>query len=110
MIDGLGHAQIWWADLPGDRVRPVVVLTRAAVAPQLSHVLVAPVTTTVRGIRTEVPLGTPEGLRDGCVANLDNVQLLETSRLLRRAGSVATDRWAEFCRAMGRAMACASLP
>ena len=49
---GLGHGDVWWADL--DKVRPVVVLTRRRVASRLTRVLIAPVTTTVRGISTEV--------------------------------------------------------
>jgi mRNA interferase MazF len=100
----LGHGDVWWADL--DKVRPVVVLTRRRVASRLRRVLVVPVTTTVRGISTEVPLGQPEGLDTGCVANLDNVQLIPTSTLLRRAGAVAPARWHEFCRAMAAVMAC----
>ncbi|HKZ24909.1 MAG TPA: type II toxin-antitoxin system PemK/MazF family toxin [Acidimicrobiia bacterium] len=103
---GVGHGQVWWADLPDEKVRPVLILTRSGVAPLLSRLLVAPVTTTVRGIPTEVVLGTAEGVKEGSVANLDNVQLLSTDRLLRRAGSVAGDRWPEFCEAMARVMAC----
>ncbi len=99
----LGHGQVWWADL--DKVRPVVVLTRARVAPLLRRVLIAPVTTTVRGLSTEVGLGTREGMRDGCVANLDNVQLVPVGALLRQAGEVDSRRWPEFCRAMATVMA-----
>lgn len=101
--EGLGHGQVWWADL--DKVRPVVVLTRARVAPRLHRVLVAPVTTTVRGLATEVTLGSAEGVR-ASVANLDNVQLVPTDCLLRRAGRVPPERWPEFCTAMGKVMAC----
>lgn len=100
----IGHGDVWWADL--DKVRPVVVLTRRRVASRLGRVLVAPVTTTVRGISTEVLLGHSEGLKAGCVANLDNVQLIPTSTLVRRAGAVAPARWHEFCRAMASVMAC----
>ena len=103
-MNGLGHGDVWWADV--DTVRPVVVLTRRRVAARLSRVLVAPVTTTVRGIATEVPLGTDEGLPSDCVASLDNVQLLPVDRLLRRAGGVAPQRWGEFCSAMAKVMAC----
>lgn len=103
-MDGLGHAQVWWADL--GKVRPVVVLTRSRVAPRLNRVLVAPVTTTVRGIPTEVEIGNAEGVKAGSVASLDNVQLVPVDRLLRRAGTVDRRRWPEFCRAMARAMAC----
>ncbi|MGH9005173.1 MAG: type II toxin-antitoxin system PemK/MazF family toxin, partial [Acidimicrobiia bacterium] len=59
-MTGLGHGQVWWADL--DKVRPVVVLTRSRVASRLTRVLVAPITTTVRGLATEVALGPPEGV------------------------------------------------
>lgn len=104
MTDGLGHGQVWWADL--DQVRPVVIVTRAGVASRLSRVLVAPITTTVRGIRTEVALGAADGVRPGSVANLDNLQLLPVDLLLHRAGRVADDRWPEFCAAMARVMAC----
>lgn len=104
MIEGLGHGQVWWADL--DKVRPVVIVTRAGVASRLSRVLVAPITSTVRGIRTEVPVGAADGVREGSVANLDYLQLVPVDRLLHRAGRVADVRWPEFCTAMARVMAC----
>lgn len=100
----LGHGDVWWADL--DKIRPVVVLTRRRVASRLTRVLVAPVTTTVRGLSTEVGLGTAEGLKSGCVASLDNIQLVPVNRLLRRSGVVAPARWNEFCRAVASVMAC----
>ena len=103
-MKGLGHGQVWWADL--DKVRPVVVLTRARVAPLLHRVLVAPVTTTVRDIPTEVALGPDEGVTSGSVANLDNAQLVPVDALLAQAGIVAPGRWAEFCTAMHAVIAC----
>lgn len=103
-MEGLGHAQIWWAEL--DKIRPVVVLTRDAVAPRLHRVLVAPITSTVRGIGSEVAVGELEGVQEGSVANLDNVQLLPVDRLLRRAGRVHEKRWPLFCRAMALTMSC----
>jgi mRNA interferase MazF len=103
-VIGLGHGQVWWADL--DKVRPVVVLTRASVAPLLSRVLVAPITTTVRDIPTEVTLDEGAGVAEGSVMNVDNVQLLPVDRLLRRAGAVGEDRWPEVCRAMANAIGC----
>jgi len=103
-VSVLGHGQLWWADL--DKVRPVIVLTRQSVAPRLSRVVVAPITTTVRGLATEVALGSAEGVRDGSVASLDNLQLLPVDRLLQRAGRVTPERWPEFCTAMAKVMAC----
>lgn len=103
-MKGLGHAQVWWADL--EKVRPVVVLTRSRIAPHLSRVLVAPITSVVRNIPTEVSLGVHEGVAAGSVANLDNIRLIPVGRLLRKAGSISLERWPEFCAAMSKVMAC----
>ena len=100
----VGHGEVWWVDL--GQVRPVVVLTRRRVAARLSRLVVAPVTTIVRGIATEVALGEDEGVKPGCVASLDHVQLVPADALLRRAGVVAPARWPEFCQAMAAVMAC----
>ncbi len=100
----LANGQVWWADL--DKVRPVVVLTRGRVAPRLRRLLVAPITTTVRGLAVEVSLGPAEGVRAGSVANLDNVQLVPVDTLLRAAGRVSTSRWPEFCAAMAAVISC----
>ncbi|MCC7076454.1 MAG: type II toxin-antitoxin system PemK/MazF family toxin [Acidimicrobiia bacterium] len=103
-MQGIGHGQVWWADL--DKVRPVVIVTRASAAPRLHRVLVAPITTTVRGLATEVPVGSSEGVRDDSVASLDNLQQLPVDRLLRQAGTVAPRRWAEFCTGLARVAGC----
>lgn len=103
-MTALGHGEVWWADL--DKVRPVVIITRKRVASRLRRVLIAPITTTARGIATEVAMGGAEGVRDGSVANLDNVQLVPVDRFLRRAGVIDAERWPEFCSAMGAVMAC----
>jgi mRNA interferase MazF len=103
----LGHGEIWWAEIPGDKIRPVVILTRARVASRLHTVVVAPVTSVARGIPTEVALGAAEGVRDGSVANLDNTMLLHRSALGRKCGGVGPTRWPELCQAMRKMMACA---
>lgn len=103
-MKGLGHGQVWWADL--DEVRPVVVLTRARIAPRLRRVLIAPVTTIVRGMPPEVSLGKDEGVKPGSVANLDNVHLLPVEQLVALAGVIDPDRWPEFCAAMRKVMDC----
>lgn len=103
-MKGLGHGQVWWADL--DEIRPVLVLTRRTVAPQLTRVLAAPLTTTARHIPTEVALGAGEGVADGSVASLDNIQLVPVDRLLRRAGRLSADRWSEVCDALAHTVGC----
>lgn len=102
---GLGHGQIWWADL--DKIRPVLVLTRSTVAPYLTRVVVAPITSTKRDIPTEVVVGEAEGVADGSVANFDNLQLVAVSSLLKPAGRLDDGRWPECCAAAASMMACA---
>lgn len=101
---GLAQGQVWWADV--DRVRPVLLLTRTTVAEQLSRVLVAPITTTVRDIPVEVTLGPEDGVADSSVANLDNVQLVPVAWLVQRAGAIAPARWPEVCGAMAHTIGC----
>lgn len=66
--------EIYWADLgpPAGR-RPVCVLTRDAAASVLTAVTCAPITRTIRGIRSEVTIGSEEGLPEPCVISCDNV-------------------------------------
>jgi mRNA interferase MazF len=68
------RGEVWLADL--DKPRPVIVLTRDPLGRLLHSVVIAPVTSTIRGLSTEVPLGRDDGIRHPSVANLDNVQLL----------------------------------
>jgi mRNA interferase MazF len=105
-VTELAHGQIWWADLHGDKIRPVLLLTRGWVAQRLTRVLVAPVTSRVRGIPCEVAVGTDEGLNVASVVNLDNTQLLDVDRLLDVVGVVAPPRWPEVCEAMAHVIGC----
>jgi mRNA interferase MazF len=65
---------VYWADLgpPAER-RPVCILTRDAAIEVLTSVTCAPITRTIRGIRSEVEIGTEQGLPEPCVINCDNV-------------------------------------
>lgn len=66
--------EIYWADLgPPAGLRPVCVLTRDAAASVLTAVTCAPITRTIRGIRSEVEIGTAQGLPEPCVISCDNV-------------------------------------
>ncbi len=78
----LARNDVHWADLGGDAGRrPVVVLTRDAAAAVLESITVAPVTRTVRGIRSEVRLGSENGLPTECVVNCDHVMTVRADRL-----------------------------
>jgi mRNA interferase MazF len=106
MTPVLHRAELWWADVPGDKRRPVLVLTRERFVPRLTAVLVAPVTTHVRGIPTEVPLGADEGLPRPCAANFDNLFTLARSRFVERIGTLPESRLDEVCEAYRFAAGC----
>lgn len=97
---------MWWADVPGDKVRPVVVLTREPFIARLHAVLVAPVTTAVRDIPTEVVLDIDDGLPRRCAANFDNVFTLQRDRLQTRISALELDRHDEICAAYRFAAGC----
>lgn len=95
---------MWLAEV--DKVRPVIVLTRNPMGRYLGAVLVAPVTSTVRNVSTEVPVGPDDGIRVESVANLDNAQLLARSRLVRRVGRATPDTMSRLCNALAIAVDC----
>jgi mRNA interferase MazF len=72
----------------------------------LRRVVVAPVTTTVRDIPTEVPLGVDEGLPVESAASLDNIETLPKARLVRRVGILGASREHEVCAAPRDAVDC----
>jgi mRNA interferase MazF len=100
------RGEIWLADL--DKRRPVVVLTRDPLGRMLQSVIVGPVTSTVRGLNTEVDLGAADGVRKPSVVNLDNLQLVSRTTLVRRVGRVTPTKLAAICTATAEAIGCAS--
>ena len=81
---------IYLAEL--DKTRPVLILTREPVRPLLTNVTVAPITTTVRGLSTEVPVGLQNGLDRESVVSCDNIQTIGTDRLGLRIGALTDDQ------------------
>lgn len=100
------RGEIWWADVPGDKRRPVLILTRERFISRLTAVLVVPITTTVRGIPTEVSLGVPDGLPRDCAANFDNTFTLAVSRFGERITALSSVRLDEVCAAYRFAAGC----
>ena len=97
--------EIVWANLPAPiGRRPVLLLTRTAAYPYLNKVIVADVTSTIRGIPQEVSLGRREGLARPCVVSLDNVHVVPQGLLGDRIGELAVGRQHEIKRAMGYAL------
>jgi mRNA interferase MazF len=100
------RGDVWFADVPGDKRRPVVVLTRTSVLPRLTTILVAPVTTRVRQIPTEVQLGLAQGLARQCVANFDNILPLPKEKLIQHVGRLGMADLRRACAAARFAIQC----
>jgi mRNA interferase MazF len=83
-----------------DKERPVLVLTRELVRPHLTRVTVAPITTNVRGLSTEVPVGTINGLDDESVVSCDNILTVPSSDLGRRVGYLQPSQEPELAEAI----------
>jgi mRNA interferase MazF len=75
-----------------DKSRPVLVLTREQVRPYLSRVTVAPITSTVRGLSTEVAVGERNGLRHASVVSCDNIVTVPGSTLGKLIGYLLPDQ------------------
>lgn len=87
--------------------RPVVVLSRDVAIPRLGRALVAPCTTTIRGLASEVllePGDDPVPLR--CGINLDSVESVSLSVLVERLGRLSDERMRQVCAALGVAVDC----
>ena len=69
-----------------DKTRPVLVLTREIVRPHLTRITVAPITTTIRGLSTEVPVGPANGLEQASVISCDNIVTIPTATIGRQIG------------------------
>jgi mRNA interferase MazF len=90
----------WYAFARPDKKRPVVVLTRDSVLEYLGEATVAPITRTVRGIPSEVPLGPDDGMPEPCAVNLDHVQTVAGGRLGALVTTLSTQRMAEIREAL----------
>lgn len=90
--------EIRWANLPAAiGRRPVLLLTRTAAYAYLNKVIVAEVTSTIRGIPQEVSVGRREGLRRASVVNLDNVHVVAKALIGERVGELPSARERETC-------------
>jgi mRNA interferase MazF len=101
------RGEIWrYRFKPPDKTRPVVILSRPEVIGLLHTVMVAPVTSTIRGAPSEVLVGVAEGLKHASAVNLDHVQTVEKARLVGYTGSLAPERMRAVCRALAIAFGC----
>jgi mRNA interferase MazF len=101
------RGEVWWCELPEIARRPVVVLSRDAAIPRLRRALIAPCTTTIRGIPTEVPLEpTEDPVPRTSVVNLDSAESVSIGTLVERVGRLSDERMRQVCDALDIAVAC----
>jgi mRNA interferase MazF len=101
------RGEVWWCELEQVGRRPVVVLSRDAAIPRLHRALVAPCTTTVRGLSSEVPLEPTEDPipKRSCI-NLDSVESVSIAVLVERLGRLSEVKMREVCAALEVAVDC----
>lgn len=101
------RGEVWWCELPGAGRRPVVVLSRDAAIPRLKRALIAPCTTKIRGLASEVlvePSDDPVPLRSAI--NLDSIESVSLAVLVERVGRLGGERMREVCAALDVATDC----
>ena len=101
------RGEVWWCEPPQIGRRPVVVLSRDAAIPRLGRALIAPCTTTIRGLASEVilePGEDPIGRRTA--VNLDSVESVSVGVLIDRIGILGVERMHQICQALAIAVDC----
>src|SRR5436189_2253390 len=95
------RGELWWCELEQIGRRPVVVLSRDAAIPRLGRTLIAPCTTTIRGLASEVVLEPGEDpVPRRCAVNLDAVESTSVGVLIERLGRLSDQRMDQICSAL----------
>ncbi len=101
------RGEVWWCELAGVGRRPVVVLSRDPAIPRLRRVLIAPCTTRIRQLASEVVLQPNEDpVPRPCAANLDSVESVGVAVLVERLGRLSDAKMREMCEALEVAVDC----
>lgn len=100
-----GDVRLYRFASPAKR-RPVVVLTRDSAIAYLPTVSVAPITSTIRGVPSEVLLGEDDGMKESCAVNLHNTITVSQQRLGRRVARLGGLRMSEICAALRFSLGC----
>jgi mRNA interferase MazF len=101
------RGELWWCELPEIGGRPVVVLSRDVSIPRLRRALVAPCTTNVRGLASEVVLDPGDDpVPHRSAVNLDSVESIAVGVLTQRLGRLSDARMDEVCAALAVAVDC----
>ena len=102
----VARGEVWWGDDPDAGRRPFLVLTRDAAIPLLNQVTVLAATTTIRGLRSEVPLDEADGMPRPCVVNADMITRMPAAWLTERITQLPPEKLRAVCRALAVALDC----
>jgi mRNA interferase MazF len=102
----VARGEVWWYEDPRAGRRPFLVLTRDEAIPVLNQVLAVPATRTIRGIPTEVELGSSDGMPVRCALAVDNTTVIRVSLCTERITRLSPERVQAVCDALALATAC----
>ena len=94
----------WYTFKAPDKKRPVLILTRDSAIAMLNSVTVAPITSTIRSIPTELVLTRDDGLPDTCAANFDNLQTVPKGNIGDRIATLTARKMKEAATALSFAL------
>jgi mRNA interferase MazF len=89
-----------------DKPRPVLILTRQSALGYLGTATIAPITSTIRGVPSEVILSEEDGMKKPCAANLHNLITVSQDRIGRRVAQISPKRMFEVCAALAFSLGC----
>ncbi len=102
----VARGELWWGESPDAKGRPFLVVSRDAANEVMQRVLVAPVTTRIRGVPSELSLGSSEGLPHPSVASFDNLRPFPKALLVRRLGALGRERRHLLCEVAAATLDC----
>lgn len=108
MAGRVNRGEVWLHEFkPPDKRRPVLILSRQRAIDLLNTVMVAPITSTIRGLPSEVVVGPAEGLKVASAVNLDHMHTVRKEELGNFVGSLGLEKMLAVCRALALATGCA---
>jgi mRNA interferase MazF len=102
----VARGELWWGETPDEKGRPFLVVSRDAANAVMQRVLVAPVTSRIRSVPSELPLGKAEGLPRPSAASFDNLRPFPKGMLVRRLGALAPERLHLLCAVAAATLDC----
>ena len=107
MAGSLSRGAVFLCQFPRpDKQRPVLILTRDSAIGHLSTVTVAPITSTIRNVPSEVILDVDDGMKSRCAVNLHNAVTIGQDRLRRRVAQLSGGRMEQVCATLRFSLGC----